>query len=142
MALRACDEPVMKYLRIKKHAVESDHRALIGSELHRVFIYEAGGTRQLLVDLDENWFVADTVPGFVRFERIPEETPLVEKPVSSEPAKLAGSTWAETRQNAEEQARQTLTEQQAARRASSGIGITSNKWQAFSDAAYRARNNK
>jgi hypothetical protein len=147
MALRQGD--AIGYLRIKQNLKPSDCNAVIEVrpgcfELYPVFFNEVNGKRQHIIEIDEQMFVAESYPGFRRFEKIPVEAePVTEQQtVSTEPAKLAGSTWAETRQNAEEQARQTLTEQQAARRASNGIGITSNKWQAFSDAAYRARNNK
>jgi hypothetical protein len=139
MALREGD--ALGYLRLKQTLQESDTNALIGSELLPVLFRTVNGRQELYVDVDDQLINPRSLPGFVRLERMSEEIAF-EQANTPQPEKPVAANWMESRALAEAEAKRNLTARQNAHRESNGIGISSNKWQAFSDAAYLARNNK
>lgn len=147
MALRDAEafDQVCRNMRLQKTLTEGSHNAVIkdgsGFVLLPVWFRVVSGKKELFVEYEDSWCNPRSLPGFVRLEKMPEEIAF-EQANTPQPEKPVASNWVESRQLAEAEAKRNLTERQNAHRESNGIGISSNKWQTFSDAAYRARNNK
>jgi hypothetical protein len=145
MALREGD--ALGYLRLKQTLQESDTNAVIttgqgGYELIPVLFRKVNGKQELYVDVDDQLINPRSLSGFVRLERMPEEIAFEQAAATTTPEKPVAANWLESRQIAEAEAKKNLAARQAAHHESNGIGINSNKWQTFSDVAYRARNSK
>jgi hypothetical protein len=147
MVLREADaiDVLRQSMRLKQTLTEGDCNAVIkdgsGFILLPVWFRVVNGKQELFVEYEDQWYNPRTLSGFVRLERMPEEIAFEQAAASTSDRPVAAN-WLESRQFAEAEAKRNLTARQNVHRESNGVGISSNKWQTFSDAAYRARNNK
>jgi hypothetical protein len=79
MALREADS--MNHLRLKEKMLESDCQAVFSDgRVLPALIYKTGGQTKFTVELENQFFEASTLPGFVRYERKPAVVPIPEAP--------------------------------------------------------------
>ncbi len=95
MAIREGD--ALPYLRLKQKMLESDCEAVFSDgRVLPAFIYKTGGQTKFTVDLDDAYYEAVALPGFVQFTKKPVSVPIstpavqiVDKPIKDDP--IAGS---------------------------------------------------
>jgi hypothetical protein len=75
MAIREGD--ALPYLRLKQKMLESDCEAVFSDgRVLPTFIYKTGGQTKFTVDLDDAFYEAAALPGFVRFTKMPVSVPI------------------------------------------------------------------